>query len=633
MPALRKRDRKSRTSTPLATPTDTPTQGSDPRKEKTQSNLDAWVEPVPQNPTPSFEEHGFARHGVLETMAPLGSLPSSKMKQKARALGEATSRRLFGRKSNAYVGEEEGSTPELTPAPELDRDDSERQDDDDMHAAFPEQDEDEDDEYVPSKKKAKTSHGTKTPVRGKGAAATKTGSHGKTPVKNGISKSSTAYASPVKQTTPLNDLDDATQQRIQIAVNDAIARANKHNKRDVGIALKDMFETSRSDSPLAKSLDGVIHQKETAEDWSLFRSFVKAARRRFKRELRIQEAVEAQAAQAASAFTEGPEVASPTAGSEIAPNDSASATFDLDTAAPAAKQPSKSVGLTPEDATLAPVSPVDLEPAAIAPHPLTNAPAFPVTEATSPPATRMSSKSPRKQRVTNGNVALESELDATAEASTTAPTPAAKTPESGGASDSDLSDVNEEILQQPQPPQPAPAAVQVNGHAAAAVPKKAKNAALARAGKKSRANSTKPYGKGKEKPQPTPEELAEQEELQKKRQAMSEGQSSLMNMLAPTSDIRFDDEILETESLTESQIAVGPPVDANRPRRAGRAPRNGITVNIAGAKRRRDDSSFSSPRLDSAATSRPSTPAISHVPNKRLKLNNGQAPAARTKKS
>ena len=91
----------------------------------------------------------------------------------------------------------------------------------------------------------------------------------------------------------------------------------------------------------------------------------------------------------------------------------------------------------------------------------------------------------------------------------------------------------------------------------------------------------------------------------------------------PQSDVRFDDEILETESLTESMIAVGPPVDSDQPRRAGRMPQ--------GAKRLREDMSrFSSPQLESAAVSRPTTPAVQPA-IKRIKLNNGQA--ARTKRS
>jgi hypothetical protein len=187
--------------------------------------------------------------------------------------------------------------------------------------------------------------------------------------------------------------------------------------------------------------------------------------------------------------------------------------------------------------------------------------------------------------------------------------------------------VNEEIVQN-GPPEPT----QANGNGAAVAPKKAKNAALARAGKKSRANSVKPPGKHEKKPPLTAEEVAEQLRLQKRRQELVEQQPSYLDYHPPTSDVRFDDEMLDTESLTESQIAVGPPVDTDQPRRPGRVPRNSNSMNIFVGKRLRDGSSAQpSPQFDSAASTRPSTPAIAPPFPKRLKLNNGQA--ARTKRS
>lgn len=114
-----------------------------------------WAEPVPQTLAPSFEEHGFARHGVLENMAPLGVPPSSKVKQRTRAMGETAARNSAFGKSNAAFGDEVGSTPEVTPAPELEPDDSERQEEDEMQVDFPLQEEDEDDDYEPTKTKKK----------------------------------------------------------------------------------------------------------------------------------------------------------------------------------------------------------------------------------------------------------------------------------------------------------------------------------------------------------------------------------------------------------------------------------------------------------------------------------------------
>ena len=178
--------RKSRTGTPQDTPSATPPL-PDARREKLQSSLDAWVEPAPQNPTPSFQEHGLARHGVLESMAPLGTLPSLKTRQKMQG-GLGVRRSLLSRQRNAFVGDDDGTTPETTPVPELARDDSERPEDEDEDIPVPffERDEDEDEDYRPTKKKVKTAHGTKTPIRGKGAMQAKTSAQAKSPPTNGI---------------------------------------------------------------------------------------------------------------------------------------------------------------------------------------------------------------------------------------------------------------------------------------------------------------------------------------------------------------------------------------------------------------------------------------------------------------
>jgi hypothetical protein len=631
MPALRHK-RKSGTGTPLDTPADSPPFFSDPRKEKVQSSLDTWVEPALQNPTPSFEEHGFPRHGVLETMAPLGVPPNSKAKQKARGDGNMR-RSVFGaRKSSALVGDEEGTTPEMTPAPELTREDSERreEEDDDIQPVLPVLDEDEDDDYMPIKKKVKTSNGAKTPVRGKSVAQSKTPVRSKTPLKNGTTPTAAAPLAPVvSHNVGWAALDLETQQRIRIAVNDAIARSNKNENRNVGIALRKLLDDSRENQNLAKSLDGVIHQKESAEDWSLFRQFIKTAKKQVKRSLKIEQAKEA-AKSAKQAQTES----SPVLEVATSPYNSASPPLDSEPAVAPTIETAKSVGLEPEDGILPAEKLVDASPTAVAPHPLTTAPAFPLAEASAPSARKMGSKSPRKQEVPNGHLAPKHGLELAAGVST----PVEKTPDTGAGSDSALSDVDDDLINRVE----APKAPRVNGNGAAvaAITKKGNNAAAARAGKKSRANSSKPIGKHKKEKLPlTAEQIAQQAEIERLRQQYSDEQQIIRDQMlaaAPTSDIRFDDEILETESLTESQIAVGPPVDLNRPRRAGRQPRNGISLHVSGAKRPRDSSRFSSPQIDSAATSRPSTPAapFGHMPSKRVKLNNGTAhQAARTKKS
>jgi hypothetical protein len=61
--------------------------------------------------TPSFEEHEFARHGVLETMAPVGIPPPAKAKQRTRAMGKAAAHNADSHRGNADFGDEVGSAP------------------------------------------------------------------------------------------------------------------------------------------------------------------------------------------------------------------------------------------------------------------------------------------------------------------------------------------------------------------------------------------------------------------------------------------------------------------------------------------------------------------------------------------
>jgi hypothetical protein len=534
-------------------------------------------------------------------------------------------------KGSLAFGDEVGSTPEVTPAPELEPDDSERQEEDDMQTGFPILEDEEDDDYEPTKpkKKAKVS---KTPIRGRTPVQGKTAVSDKAPVKNGHSKSASASASPAVQAISMSEPVSVTTQRIQIAVNDAISKANsERGKRYVGVALKRVFEQSTADKELAEAIDAVIHERCTPKQWDLFRTLIRDIKRAerermglFKQEQQDEEMSsafskserydqEATTNRRTADFSQQP---SPRASSEVVPDDSVSAVYDHHD-----QQLINSNGSATHKALQ---SALGQSSAQAPPHPFSTAPALPATDTSAASTPRMQSKSPRKRHGTNGKLAPDSAMDVDSGLSTTALTPAARTPDTG-ASDSELSDVNEEIVQK-GPPEP----IQPNGKSATPVPtagpKKGKNPAYARAAKKTKGNVGKLFGKHAYKQQPpTAEQQAEEDRIYEMRKAMADEQLlRQIELNPPVSDIRFDDEILETESLTDSQIAVGPPVDSDQPRRAGRVPNHGT-------KRLRDDPSrFSSPQFESSAATRPSTPAVGPAP-KRLKLTNGQG--ARTKRS
>ncbi|KAF1931568.1 uncharacterized protein M421DRAFT_417337 [Didymella exigua CBS 183.55] len=597
MPALRKSRGPRSSTTPFASPTGTP---SDSR-ERSQRSIMEWTEPSVQNPTPSFEEHGFARHGVLEQMAPLGQPPSAKVKQRTRAMvGDAAARKSLAGKG-CFLGDEAGSTPEVTPAPELEPDDSERQEEDELPLELPLQEEDADDDYVPCKTKKKTPV-SKPTVRGKPSAQGKTPGEAKTPVKASTPRVASAPASPAVQAVE-QPRDTELSQRAQIYLLAAAESAKAHDNPRLSEAFKQLKDLSKRDQTMAAIIDSICKQNQTSTQWATFRTNIKALKKTKTKKPKKQ-----RNGDFATAKSETPMVSqqpSPRPSSEVAPDDSISFVHDneaaIEDAYPAA------------DATAG---------ALPSPHPLSTAPTLPAIEPSIETVPRQPSKSPRKKHASNGNLAPGSEMDVDGGASSAAQTPAGNTPEVDDGSDSELSEVNEEIVQK-GPPTPAQPEKKTSTPAPAAV-KKGKGAGVAR-GPKKHANKGKLFGKHAHKNQPAnPEQQEDLEQIYQMRREMADAQPlRQFDLPFPQSDVRFDDEILETESLTESMIAVGPPVDSDQPRRAGRMPQ--------GAKRLREDMSrFSSPQLESAAVSRPTTPAVQPAA-KRLKVNHG--PTARTKRS
>jgi hypothetical protein len=596
MPALRKSRGPRSSTTPFASPTGTPSDS----KERNQRSIMEWTEPSIQNPTPSFEEHGFARHGVLEQMAPLGQPPSAKVKQRTRAMGgDAAARKSLAGKGS-FLGDEVGSTPEVTPAPELEPDDSERQEEDELPLELPLQEEDEDDDYVPGKTKKKTPT-SKTTVRGKAPAQGKTPSEAKTPVKTGTPRVASAPASPAVQAVE-QPRDTEISQRAQIYLMEAAESAKAHDNFKLSEAFKQLRDVSKHDQRMADIIDAICKQNQTPLQWEMFRSNIKAFKKSKTKKPKKQ-----RNGDSAMVKSETPKISqqpSPRPSSEVAPDDSVSFVQDSEAAVEDAYPPA--------DATAG---------ALPSPHPLSTAPALPAVEPSIETVPRQPSKSPRKKHASNDYLAPGNEMDVDGGASSAAPTPAGNTPEAGDGSDSELSEVNEEIVQKGPP---TPAQPEKKNAAPAAAVKKGKSTGVAR-GPKKHANKGKLFGKHAHKNQPAnPEQQEDLEQIYQMRREMADAQPlRQFDLPFPQSDVRFDDEILETESLTESMIAVGPPVDSDQPRRPGRPPQ--------GAKRLREDMSrFSSPQLESAAISRPTTPAVQPA-IKRLKLNNGQA--ARTKRS
>lgn len=635
MPAIRKSSRQSRTSTPYATPTNNQLPSDEGRGDKTQSFLDSWVEPPPRNPAPSFEDHGFARQGVLETMAPLGARPSHRMKMKARTYPDPPTRRSTSGRNGELLAPDQTvvSTPEMTPAREIERD-SERMDDDEVSAGPPTQDpdEDEDDDWVPKKSKGNKPV-VKTPVRGKTPVQNKTPSQARTPLKSGTAPSSSMLSTSARKSMPsLLGTDSGTaagEQKIQIAVNDAVTRAKAHNRPDLIDALRQMHENARSDNGIRVMLEAVIYSNASGEQHKQFSRFIKDVKKRYKRNSRastVRGARDTTHSDAASNLHSAP--LSPSSSPLPAKATNGGSTRSAErflTNNAASSLPTQLFDPMDISSDNTPVAGQEqaVDAGSAQAHPLSTIPSL--AKRSPSPGTRMPSKSPRKHEPSNEGTVVET--DAAKEVSTMHAT----SPDSIlGDSDSALSEVDEAVVQNGPPVSPK----KTNGTAAAAAPGPKKTLpAQARIGKKSRANSAKPNGRFEKKAPPTAEEKAEEAEIMRRREQMAQQQPVRANYNPPVSDMRFgfEDEMLETESLTDSQIAVGPPMDSSRPRRTGRPSRVSLNLNV-GKRMREDSQALSSPQpLISATSTRPTTPAFAPPPAKRLKLTNGGA--ARTKRS
>ena len=208
-----------------------------------------WSEPPLRAPAPSFEDYkGLERHGVLEHMAPLGTLPGQKVK--TRLKHHEPTRRIAHLKNGEVRGaREEVNTPE--PAPPVGTRRSEpRKTEERLGKVSSSRETDQDTDYNP-RGTAKT-----TTVR---AASTQAATLGTSTSRTGVG-----------------------QTRLQQIVESAIDRSRELGDPALGIALKQLYEESLRNSVVADLLEAVLSQKPTSQQTAEFQSYIKAARKQIR---------------------------------------------------------------------------------------------------------------------------------------------------------------------------------------------------------------------------------------------------------------------------------------------------------------------------------------------------------------
>lgn len=217
------------------------------------AKADSWEEPPLRAPAPSYHDHkGLEKQGVLEHMAPLGSLPNQKVKLRLKAQ-DASRRNAPVRNGEASTSKEDSDVPDPA-APSMARRSEPRKLDDRASKSALSREKDDDQDYVPK-------------------GLTKT-----TPVKANPSQ-------PLIPGTP-SSRTVAGQARLREVVESAVERSNELGNPILGLAVKRLFDQSLHDRMLADLLDAVLSQKPTARQAAEFQGYIKIAKKQIKAEVR-----------------------------------------------------------------------------------------------------------------------------------------------------------------------------------------------------------------------------------------------------------------------------------------------------------------------------------------------------------
>lgn len=254
MASSRAMRRSSRKSSPM----DVSVRGNMPIKKEAQSleeqglMLGEWTEPPLRAPAPSFEDYkGLERHGVLEHMAPLGTLPSQKVKLRLKAHDHPR------RPTHVWNGElpvtkVEVNTPEATP-PFVSRRSEPRKVEDRLSKLSSSREREEDQDYKPKS----------------------------------VPKVTAAKANPQLSPLGVSNLRLSSQQiKLKDIVESAVERSRHLGNPIVGLAIKKLWEESLHNRTLAELLDAVLSGKTTPRQTTDFQTYIKIARKQIKLEKR-----------------------------------------------------------------------------------------------------------------------------------------------------------------------------------------------------------------------------------------------------------------------------------------------------------------------------------------------------------
>ncbi|KAF2402349.1 hypothetical protein EJ06DRAFT_528461 [Trichodelitschia bisporula] len=248
-----------------------------PRREHRQTNLDAWIEPQPRTPVPSFEDNGLERGGVLATMAPLGAPPPQKLKIKMSSAAR-------GKKNGVpHVAAPSGDDTDMTPPVEADTSTGQSPKITEPEVEMGREplpmirgrlDDDDDEEYTPN------GHGSATKPS-------------KYPTRNGVTMSSThsRRTSSVRGTPAQNKTvsvsvrPSSRRGGLEEIINAAVERSHREGQPNLGQAVQRLYIESQTDPKIYDLLNAILLQTATEELTTEFQRHI----RRVKKEIKAEE--------------------------------------------------------------------------------------------------------------------------------------------------------------------------------------------------------------------------------------------------------------------------------------------------------------------------------------------------------
>ena len=227
------------------------------QREK-QPATEVWTEPPLRAPAPSFEDHkGLERHGVLEHMAPLGSLPNQRVKLRVKQ-PEAGRRSVQPKGGESTATGKEPVEEMLIPRSRSESNKLEHR----STKIGTSVEEDDDEDYTP---KSTTK-----------SAATKQ-----------VPKSLPLRSPAPRTPTPVRP--NPAQERLRQVVESAVERSRELGNEILGLAIRKLFDESLQNRTLADLLEAVLSQRPTPRQAADFQAYIKVARKKIKHETRSSE--------------------------------------------------------------------------------------------------------------------------------------------------------------------------------------------------------------------------------------------------------------------------------------------------------------------------------------------------------